>query len=458
MKTASFTLRSALIAASLALMLACTAHPPQQARPAREPASTPAIIHAHFYNSGFALGDDNYNACFIASDGKVYYVFASGSVKTGAQMFAFDPSIKKIDHVGDLTKAAGEEGLHAIPQGKGHSPFVEWNGKLYFATHVGYYSPPSPSGRELIGVPPRGHKPYPGGHFLSYDLATHKLENLAKAPAGEGIISFGMDTQRQRLYGITWPSGFFLRYDMRTHALKNFGTFFKGGEKGVPGKTFRVICRIMVVDPDDGSVFFTTPDGDIIQYRYDSDSVGKVPGVSLKKDVFGCLDPSEPGTMGYAWRQAFWYWPEKVIYAIHGRSGYLFRFDPRSRKVEVLTRLVSDVTFDSGMYDKNKYGYLGMALGPDDHTIYDLTGSRPDASSGDDQIHFLTYDISTGKRTDYGVLQLDDGRRPFFAQSIAVGNGGGTIYTIAKVRPSGSSARPNKFRIDLLSFPNPAVR
>ncbi len=456
MKTASFTLRSALIAASLALMLACAAHPRQRARQAQEPAGTPTIIHAHFYNSGFALGDDNYNACFVASDGKVYYVLASGSVKTGAQMFAFDPSTTKIEHVGDLTQAAGEEGLHAIPQGKGHSPFVESNGKLYFATHVGYYSPPTPSGQELIGKTPPGYKPYPGGHFLSYDLATHKFENLAKAPAGEGIISFGMDVQRQRLYGITWPSGFFLRYDVRTHSLKNFGTFFKGGEKGVPGKSFRVICRIMVVDPDDGSVYFTTPDGDMIRYSYDADSIGKVPGISLKRDVFGCLNPSEPGTMGYAWRQAFWYAPKKVIYAMHGRSGYLFSFDPQTRKVEVITRLVSDPTLASGMYDKNEYGYLGFALAPDGHTIYDLTGGRPGASSGDDQIHFVTYDISTGKRTDYGVLQLEDGRRPFFAQSIAVDKSNGTIYSISKVRPAGSAEGSNKFRIDLLSFPNPA--
>lgn len=450
-------IRGALISTLVALAIACSSPAPRRAStPAEKPANSTGILQATFYNSGFALGDDNYNACFVASDGKVYYVLASGSYKTGAQMYAFDPSTKKIEHVGDLTQAAGEAGLHAVPQGKGHSIFVESNGNLYFATHVGYYSPPTPTGQELIGVPPPGYKPYPGGHFLSYDLATHKFENLAKAPQGEGIISFQMDPQRQRLYGLTWPSGLFLRYDMRTHSLKNFGTFFHGGEKGAAGKDFRVICRILVVDPDDGSVYFSTPDGDIIQYRYDTDSIGKVPGVSLKKDIFGCLKPSEPGTMGYAWRKAFWYAPEHVIYGIHGRSGELFRFDPRSRRVDVITRLVSDETLASGMYDKNKYGYLGLTLAPDGHTIYDLTGGRPPGSTGADQIHFVTYDINSGKRTDYGVLQLADGRRPFFAQSITVSKNGGTIYTISKVKPSGAAQGSEKFRIDLLSFPNPA--
>ncbi len=452
MKKTSFKIRSLLVVATLALAVGCKAHAPQQAH---KPALTPGILHAQFYDSGFALADDNYNACFRASDGKIYYVLASGSVETGAQMFAFDPTTKKVQHVGDLTEAAGEKGLHAIPQGKGHSIFVESGGKLYFASHVGYYSPPTPSGQELIGRTPPGYKPYPGGHFLSYDLATHKFSNLAKAPQGEGIISFQMDPQRQRLYGLTWPSGFFLRYDMRTHALKNFGTFFKGGETGVAGKTFRVICRILVVDPDDGSVYFTTPDGDIIQYQYSTDSIGKVPGISLKKDVFGCLDPSQPGTMGYAWRQAFWYAPEKVIYAMHGRSGYLFRFDPATRKVEVITRLVSNETRESGMYDRNKYGYLGLTLGPDGHTIFELTGARPKPASEGDEIHLVTYDISSKTRVDYGVLQLPDGRMPFFAQSIAIGQDG-MIYTIAKVRPLGSPNPGKAFKIDLLSFPNPA--
>jgi hypothetical protein len=451
MRSASLTIRSFLIAASLVLALGCKARAPHEPR---KPALTPGILHAHFYDSGFGLADDNYNACFRASDGKIYYVLASGSIKTGAQMYAFDPVKRAIQHVGDLTEAAGEKELHAIPQGKGHSIFVEFNRRLYFASHVGYYSPPTPSGQELIGKTLLGYKPYPGGHFLSYDLVTHKFKNLAKAPPGEGIISFAMDTQRGRLYGLTWPSGLFLRYDMRTHNLKNFGPFFLGGEKGIPGKTFRVICRSLVVDPDNGSVYFTTGDGSIIQYGYYTDSIQKIEGVSLKKDVFGCLNPSEPGTMAYNWRRAFWYAPEKVICAMHGRSGYLFRFDPRTHKVEVLTRLVSKQTRESGMYDRSKYGYLGFRLGPDGHTIYYLTGARPEISGADDEIHFVTYDLSSKTCIDHGVLQLADGRRPFFAQSIAIGRHG-TIYTVAKVKASGSRESGSNFKIDLLSFSNP---
>jgi len=41
---------------------------------------------------------------------------------------------------GNLTEACGEKGRKTIVQGKSHVNFVESNGKLYFATHIGYYS------------------------------------------------------------------------------------------------------------------------------------------------------------------------------------------------------------------------------------------------------------------------------------------------------------------------------
>ena len=75
-------------------------------------------------------------------------------------------------------RASVEKGLKTIPQGKSHVSFVESHGKLYFATHVGYYN--LVHGRETMGTPGGGYNAYPGGHFLSYDLSTGKFEELAK--------------------------------------------------------------------------------------------------------------------------------------------------------------------------------------------------------------------------------------------------------------------------------------
>jgi len=139
--------------------------------------------------------------------------------------------------------------------------FVECDRKLYFATHVGYYS--IIDGMEKIGVPPAGYKPYPGGHFLAYDMTAGKFQDLATAPRGEGILSMAMDTRRGRLYAITWPTGHFIHYDLATKKLKDLGPASRQGEDG-RGENYRTLCRSLVVNPEDGSVYFTTGDGDIL--------------------------------------------------------------------------------------------------------------------------------------------------------------------------------------------------
>jgi hypothetical protein len=78
--------------------------------------------------------------------------------------------------------------------------------------------------------------------------------------------------------------------------------------------------------------------------------------------------------MCYNWRKIFWHPKEQVAYGVHGNSGYLFRFDPRTEKVELVERITSEPSRKSGMFDQFSYGYLGFQLGPDDETIYYLTG------------------------------------------------------------------------------------
>lgn len=123
----------------------------------------PARLTARVFNSGFALSHDTYNGMACATNGKVYYVLCSESIDTGAQMYSYDPESDKIEHLGDLTEASGEKGLKAIPQGKSHVNFVESNGKLYFATHVGYYT--IRNGMEKMGVR-RGISPIREGIFF----------------------------------------------------------------------------------------------------------------------------------------------------------------------------------------------------------------------------------------------------------------------------------------------------
>ncbi len=146
---------------------------PTHAAAARDPFAPERKLVARTYDSGFPDGHDTYNGMGTGSDGKIYYVLSSERFDVGGQMFCFDPATKKIKPLGDLTEACGEKGQKTIVQGKSHVSFIESAGRLYFATHIGYYS--IVDGMEKMGIPPEGWKPYPGGHLLAYDLKTGKF-------------------------------------------------------------------------------------------------------------------------------------------------------------------------------------------------------------------------------------------------------------------------------------------
>ncbi len=419
-----------------------------------------ADLKARIHDSGFALAHDTYNGMGSASDGKIYYVLSCPSYEVGAKMFRYDPAADKVEPLGDMTQACGEKDSRTIVQGKVHVNFVESAGKLYFATHVGYYS--IIDGMEKIGIPPQGWKPYPGGHFLAFDMASRKFEDLATAPHGEGIISMTMDTRRGRLYGLTWPTGYFLRYDLAKREMKDLGAISRQGENG-KGDNYRTLCRSLVVDPQDGSVYLTNGDGDILRYRYDRDVIEVVAGDDMRKDYFGLYDPTSPGHMGYNWRQTVWYEPEKAVYGVHGNSGYLFRFIPGVPQVEVVDRITSKPSQRSGMFDQFSYGYLGFTLGPDARTLHYLTGgpvyiegkrvagkskTAMGESKGIEDLHLITYDIPARKYTDQGAIFFEDGRRPYYVNSIAVGKDG-AVYALSRVTEG-----PNP-RTDLISIRGP---
>lgn len=406
----------------------------------------PRILHARVYDSHFpkaaGLGE-SYNGIGESDDGTIYYAIDSRAYNIPGQIYSLDAKTGQIAHVADLNTATGQGNIPAVAQGKVHVNFMEYHGKLYFSTHLGYYN--QSSGIERRAVPPNGYKPYPGGHFVSYDLRTKEFRSLAIAPHGEGIIAFNMDGKRGRLYGLTWPSGDFLRFDLETHHLKDFGSFFDKGEAGKIGSTYRAICRRIVLDPDDGDVYWTTGDGAIHEYLYKSDTVGTVPDVSLRKDYFGQFDPSKH-SMAYNWRAAVWNPNDHAIYAINGTSGYLFRFDPAVRTVRVLRRLTSLPSQATGMFDQTPYGYLGLALNVPTDTLYYLTGSPPPPGAGSREgSHLITYDIATDRYIDHGEIMLDNGKPAGDEQAIAIGHDG-TIYTLTQIHRNG------RLEMDLISF------
>ena len=415
-------------------------------------AKTPAEkkLIAKIHDSGFANAHDTYNGMGTGSDGRIYYVLCSEKADVGGQMYAYDPATDKIAHLGDLSEASGEKDKKAISQGKSHVQFVESNGKLYFATHIGFYS--IIDGMEKMGIPPAGMQAYLGGHLLAFDMKSGKYEDLGVEPHKEGFLTMNMDTQRNRIYALSWPTGYFIRYDLAKKEMKTLGSYFEKGENG-KGNTYRTICRSLAINPDDGSVFFSTGEGAIHRYDYNKDAIETVSPDELKKDYFGLYDITSAGHMACNWRQVVYHAADKSFYGVHGNSGYLFRFDPRDIRIDVLDRITSEPSKRSGMFDQFSYGYLGFTLGPDGRTLYYLTGgpvyengkrvagkssTAKGEAKGVENLHLITYDIPDSKYTDHGPIFFENGERPAYVNSIAVGKDG-RVYTLSRVSRNGKT-------------------
>jgi len=410
---------------------------------AAENPSSPTLTAKHYY-SGFPDAGDTYNSISAASDGKIYYVLSSSKHDVGGQFYVYDPATDQITFIADLSDIVGEKEQKYIAQGKSHADFYEYNGKLYFSTHIGYYE--MIDGAECLPVnAPAGYKLYPGGHFLSYDMKTGKVESLALAPHGEGVLTMTMDTKRGHLYAISWPKGYLLHYDVNAKQLKDLGLVNEQGEGGVRGKDYRVVCRSILVDPRDGTAYYSTAEGDIFFYRPGLAAPKKLEDVDLRLDYFGTYDHTGAGSMAYNWRKIFWYEPENVAYGVHGNSGYLFRFDPKAKTIELVQRITSESSQKSGMFDQFSYGYLGFMLGKD-NTIYYLTGApiyidgkrlkgadriAMGAARGLENLHVITYNIPRREYKDHGAVFYADGERPTYVNAIAQDKAG-NIYTIAR--------------------------
>ena len=414
------------------------------------------------YFSGFDLAHDTYNAISAASDGKIYYVLSSQPYDVAGQVHVYDPQADTTRFLADLTEICGEKDKKVIAQGKSHVRFYESNGKLYFSTHVGYYE--MIDGMERLPVTvPEGYGLYTGGHFLAYDLATGKFEDLGLAPHGEGVLTMTMDTERKQIYAITWPKGYFVHYDVNSGEMKELGLVSANGEGGKIGEDYRVLCRSIFVDPRDGLVYYSTAEGDIMCYNPGEETIEKLEDVDLRLDYFGSYDPTDAGSMGYNWRTVVWYPKEEVAYGVHGNSGYLFKFDPKERKIEIVDRITSEPSRKSGMYDQFSYGYLGFDLGNDKETLYYLTGGpiyedgkrvkgkdkiAMGAARGLENLHLVTYHIPTNTYIDHGPIFYEDGSRPTYVNSIALDKDG-NVYTLARFEHEG------KLVEDLVKIPDP---
>ena len=363
-------------------------------------------VKAVMKDAGFYYGDSTYHGIIEASDGNVYFFINSHFAESNVHMFKYDPSTDKVTMIADLNEVLGEDRTKMYPQGKVHSRIYEHNGKLYFGTHAGEHH--------------RFGKyswlaPYPGGHFMSYDLATGKFEDFGIGAPEQGLITVAMDKQRGRLYSLGWPDVIFCYYDIGSGTMKRFE------------KVSSFEARALALDPRTGNVYWPDVDGSIMCYSHESDAITRLD--QPRFDSRPVLTPvSQPDTSGtqYGWRDIQWSETLNRFIGVFYTSEYLFSFDPLTGEIELIDRIAAAPLRKAGT---TTTGSLAFALSSDGTVVYyiaagEKTIENPVTHGKDQQSHLVTYSIPLRQYIDHGYIELDDGRWPLADRSLATGKNG----------------------------------
>ena len=381
----------------------------------------PGSLQGKMIDGGFYPGDSNYHALVHASDGGIYYAICSHDRNTHAHLFRYDPETDEVATVADIGEALGEDGTVNIPQGKIHCDLFEYYGKLYFGTHVGIY--------ERGGT--EDHGPYPGGHFMSYDLATGAFEDYGIGEPEEGMVCLQMDKKRGRLYTLTWPSALFIYYDIETGTKKSFGPSVYG-HAYINNIEFGGIPRSFGIDPRNGNVYWWNLDETVTCYSYDSDTIEVLNDHKLGRPI---LKVHEPGSdyEKVSWRSIRWNETDNLFYGITFFGEQLFSYDPRNGEIEVIDRIAPGPNRKSGELSR---GSLAYELSSDGRTLYYVNHLRPYTGDtkkrADDELRLVTYDLTLRTYTDHGPIILEDGRNPKDCQGMEIGRDG-NIYLVCTV-------------------------
>jgi len=382
--------------------------------------SMKTVVLDHRVFPHLAAMDGNWAALLAASDGKVY----AGLAYHGGDghMIYYDSRADRVVDVGDLTRLAGESGLHRGPQSKIHAKFGEGRDhRIYFGTHAGYWWNYARFATK---------EGYPGAHWMAYDPAAGRVEDFGLGVPNEGVNTGAYDPLFNRIYGLTHPRGHFVYYDVASHRTVDKGRV----------NNWESICRTLGID-DEGNVYTSFGAGQILRYDPRTDTLRelsvRVPirpkGISLGRDYY----KSET-----AWRTVVWDKATRRFYGVDESATLLFSFDPkagRDGEVRELGQLC--IPEFKGRRDV-PYATLSLTLGHDRKLYYGAAGREFDygGSEAAAAAHLITYDLNTGRTEDLGEMRLSDGRKVLGTNAADTGPDG-TIYLLGAIEvPAGGGS------------------
>lgn len=334
-------------------------------------------------------------ALLTHSNGQVY------GATSGKQsfLFHFDSMTNKVYPLGQI---ASEKGVHhCIVEGAGGLLFI---GTGLNELEIPVLSKDVPYGRRTIeyqlwdDIEAR-YEGYAGGHIYMYnpaegdsdiylDAAKAKVKDLGVAVPGNSIYAMTINTDKTKIYGISYPDAVFFEYDIPSEKFYRHGQWLSAKAYSGPERSWRSVPRAFIC-ASDGKVYSSGDNG--LMYTFDpasgkiSQTYMRIPGEYWETQNYN----------GYPVVEQLIEVKPGVVYGSCS-DGFLFRFDLESQTLRVLGK------------PRVERRMRAMTLGHDGR-LYMIAGEK------DNVCRMFSYDIAGEEGfLDYGVLGVD--RSPYYAK------------------------------------------
>jgi hypothetical protein len=238
-----------------------------------------------------------------------------------------------------------------------------------------------------------GYSKYGGGHLFRYGHRDDQgakiklgraldVSDLGVPIAGESIYSLALDRLSNTIYGLSYPSGYFFSYPISAGRAERHGLV---AATRIPGENFeneRAIGRAIIIDQE-GTAFTSGGGGHLFRFL----------PKSQKLEQLDIMIPGVPGREAYNRVDAWAVGPEGRLYG-GSSDGYLFRLDPGRLYVEGLGKPL------------NQYRIRGLAFAGNGK-LYGVGGDD------DEMARLFSYDPAGGRYDILGMVDVN--HRPYYA-------------------------------------------
>ncbi len=328
------------------------------------------------------------------------FVYGATSGKTQSYLFFYNRFINKVRPLGKI--ADGKGVYHCLLEGD--------EGQIYIGTGMNMLAPLKLTKNfpvEHEGIEKQlwkdirtPYNEYKGGHIYKYvpktgDIKRYTnddqcpLADLGIPVANNTVYAMTFNTEKTKIYGLSYPDANFFIFDLKTRKTRNLGDIMTHKIYSCPERHWRTIPPALYCDPRTGEVFTSGDNGFIIRYSPKTDKIEltwmRLPGEyweSLKSwdyPVAECFETDSKGN----------------VYAATN-DGHLLKLDFENDDVVVLGK------------PRIMRRMRAMKIAKDDN-LYMITGEFERSC----KLH--TYDL-TGKKgfSELGIFAVD--RSPYYSK------------------------------------------